>query len=189
MNTVKVSTDPGCTISNAVPRKTPPHLPQYNHAVMNNSNLFRRSGPLTIYSILHVSALLLVPNTPMKQSFPLQDWMYGYLQSFKTLLPKIFAEVGDRSIVMMASGSCCNWLQATFSVQFVDLLTIESPKNSNIVLPFDEQNSDVLSMERDAIFVIQPPSTGSFTSPATMKGRFNAWDWTLAMILSALWLK
>lgn len=84
------------------------------------------------------------PQLPMEQTISFQDSKDGFLQSFKTFLPKIYAAGADRSNRVMFPESCFSWLQTRSSVHFVFSLTIESPQNFVIQTLSNPRTSEIL---------------------------------------------
>lgn len=53
---------------------------------------------LYVFRFNHIAGLTITDETKIV----LEDWMFGYLQSFKTLLPKVLKYVVDRNNVQMS---------------------------------------------------------------------------------------
>lgn len=128
-NILSVKTDSDQIFPIVVSGIKPPNPNKSNCTLINKKNLFLRPRSISIYYIVSsfnisagptLTAGLIISLTRMN--------LWIYIQSFRPLLSKICSAVADKTVTVMFSARCTNWLEPRLSVQIVTLLTIGSPR-------------------------------------------------------------
>lgn len=160
MDTVRVSTEADRIRSDAGLRKTLPNPNQSNHALMSKSNLFLRSGSPSIYNIIPDFSPSAGP-TLTEANIVSPTKLFASISTLVQILTtksirggsrrKKYGDIFDK-LLQLATNQIIDTFNCFFDYCEPRVLCIP-----NIKLPFNQQISDVLSIDRDATFVIQSP--------------------------------